>query len=61
MAKFEVTAPGFIFDRLRKVGEIIDISADFLKEFKIKNKKDFKASWLEPVIELPKSTPTMTA
>ena len=60
MAKFKATATGFIFDKLRKEGEIVEISADFLKEFNSKNGKDFKASWLEPVVGLPKGSPTAT-
>lgn len=51
--KYKATARGFIFDRLRKQGDTVVISAEFLKA----NPK-FSASWLELIEETKTETKT---
>lgn len=48
---FKVTGTGFILDRLWHEGKTVTLSKQYLDEFKAKYKKEFTASWLEPIVK----------
>jgi hypothetical protein len=60
MMLFKATEKGYIFDKLRKEGEIVNISSEWLDDYKKSKGIDFECSWLEKIEaeEKPKVEPT---
>jgi hypothetical protein len=56
---FKATEKGYIFDKLRKEGEIVNVSSEWLDDHKKSKGIDFKCSWLEKIEaeEKPKVEP----
>ena len=48
--EFKIIGTGFILDRMwTPEDKKLTLSKEYLDEFKLKFKKEFKASWLEPI------------
>ena len=56
---FKATEKGYIFDKLRKEGEAVNIADEWLNDYKKSKGVDFECSWLEKIEaeEKPKVEP----
>lgn len=52
---FTAIDKGYIFDKLRKEGDKVEISDEWLDDYKREHGEEFSCSWLEPAEDRPKA------
>lgn len=58
---FTAIDKGYIFDKLRKEGDKVEISDEWLDDYKREHGEGFSCSWLEPAEERTKARKSKSA